>query len=377
MLIIHISTFSPTPCGIATYAEALIQNYLGAIHEKVRLLYHCDQKDAGTFLDLRIEERDAYSIIAAAINASDADIVSLQHEFSIFGGRDGEYILDLINKIEKPIISTLHTTPMFMSLNQARIIKDIVRQSSQVVVLTEQAKSNVAQIVGDATKLNVVRHGIQDVEFRVPGETPLRRRLGHEHVFLSAGHVSDRKGYTNTLAAMAQLRAAHIEFLYVILGAHQPQFGVNSQCVYSLKRMIRDCDLYKNVIFEESYNDLDVLLEYIMAADLGIVAYTDCQQSSSGMIPMILGCGRPVIATPFEYAVSTARMKPGLYISHGYQAEHISQSLRAVIETKNAITETMPTIYESTRPWLWRNAAGAYEKLVGDVQVTHKAETFN
>lgn len=361
MHICHVSTFSPTPCGIATYAEALIASIPGPLHSKVRLCYHCDQRTPGFLMELNVEDRRGYSIAARTINESSVDVVSLQHEFAIFGGKDGEYILDFVHALTKPLVATLHTTPTLLSADQQRILKALAQRATLVIVLTEVAKTNLLAFLEDRTNILVVRHGVPAVGFTFPAETALRRRWDRSHVFISAGHVSDRKGYTNTLAALSALRELTNDFLYVILGTHQPQFGSNSQCLYSLKRMVADYRLDAYVSFHEAYVDNRVLLEHILASDCGIVAYTDCQQSSSGMVPLFLGCGRPVIATPFEYARGAANSVPGLHLCRGYQPSDLVDVLRAVVSEKEAILASMPTIFAATRPWVWPRVGSAYE----------------
>ena len=263
MHVAHVSTFSPTPCGIATYAESLMESLLVGRHSKIRMLYHCDVKSTDALHEIRLENEQAYAHAAAEINCSDVDVVSLQHEFAIFGGRDGEYVLEFLEKLAKPVVTTLHTTRTLMSESQAQIIRFIVARSAAVVVLTEQARDNVAAIVSETSKIAVVRHGVPEVDYKLPKETNLRREWRREHVFFSAGHVSDRKGYTNTLAALRELKKVTADFLYVIVGTHQPQFGSNSQCAYSLKRTVSDFSLQDNVLFVERYVDLDVLLDHI------------------------------------------------------------------------------------------------------------------
>jgi len=293
-------------------------------------------------------------------------VVSLQHEFAIFGGKDGEYVVDFVARIKKPVVTTLHTTPTLVSHEQKRILQTLADRSFAVVVLTEQAKANVTEIVRDARKLAVIRHGVPRVSFRPPNQCTLRQEWDRQHVFFSAGHVSERKGYTNTLAAFADLRRFTEDFLYVMIGTCQPQFGPNSQCVYSLKRMISEYGLDNHVRFQEKYVDLNLLIEHILASDVGIVAYTDCQQSSSGMVPMLLGCGRPVIATPFEYVQGTSKLVPGLHLCEAYQSSDILQILRGVVDCKDSILASMHNIYAATRPWVWPKAAAAYMKLFVD-----------
>jgi glycosyltransferase involved in cell wall biosynthesis len=345
----HVSTFSPTACGIATYAESLIDNLPDAKHSKLRLLYHCDSRAPDDVLEIKIEDKNSYSAAVSTINQSSMDLISLQHEFAIFGGKDGEYIIDFVSEIKKPIVTTLHTTPTLVNDNQRRILRVLADRSAAIVVLTEEAKTNVKNVIEDANKLFVIRHGVPQISFKAPAQMALRQKWNREHVFMSAGHVSDRKGYTNTLAALARLREFTSDFLYVIIGTYQPQFGTTSQCVYSLKRMIRDYGLDDHVQFDERYVDLSFLLEHILASDVGIVAYTDCQQSSSGMIPMLLACGRPVIATPFEYVQSTSKMVPGLHMCKGYQSDDILEVFHSILTRKHSVLESMPHIYAVTR----------------------------
>src|SRR5262249_43872341 len=115
MHIAHLSTFSPTPCGIATFTESLIDHLDSSVHSKLRMQYHCDEELAGTLFNIRVEDPLAYAASAARVNDSSIDVVSLQHEFAIFGGRDGEYLLKFIAELRKPLVTTLHTTPAVLT----------------------------------------------------------------------------------------------------------------------------------------------------------------------------------------------------------------------------------------------------------------------
>src|SRR4051812_1517643 len=110
MRVLHVSTFSPTQCGIATYTEELINHLPETRSLKLRMAYPMDAPCEGLFGSLLIQERKAYGETARAINRSEIDLVSLQHEFGIYGGTDGEFVMDLVRDIRKPVVTSLHTT---------------------------------------------------------------------------------------------------------------------------------------------------------------------------------------------------------------------------------------------------------------------------
>lgn len=360
----HISTFSPTQCGIATYTEDLIDHLLGFAHsQKVRLIHRHETSSSSNEGAIVIEDKRSYEKAIDAVNESNLDVVSLQHEFGIYGGEDGEYVTLLLDRIRHPVVTTLHTVskglPSTGALGQ-KVLREVVQLSDSVVVLSEESKHILISDYGaNGDRVYVIRHGIPSVEFVYPQSTKLRERLKSALVFISAGHLRPSKGYDIALRALAQFKQSFPDFIYLIVGSAQSQLAEGSTVRAELMTQIEALDLKDNVVWVYEYLALDTLLEHILASDIGLVTYTEEEQNSSGIMPIFLGCGRPVVATRFEYALSAKRVVDGIEIAEIRDPDDLCNRLLDLIHNKN-LKEIMRTNYEATRPWLWSHAAEHY-----------------
>jgi glycosyltransferase involved in cell wall biosynthesis len=366
--ICHISTFSPTQCGIATYTEQLIHHLSGARAFKVRMAYSDEEPRAEFDCTVAIGIPSTYDAAVTVVNRSTVEVVSLQHEFGIYGGTDGEYVAHLLEGIEKPIVTTLHTIPADTQHGRGRIIEKIAKKCRAVVVLTEESKELLASRFDvPHAMIRVIRHGIPSVAFIYPEASKLRSDICASVVFVSAGHVRPTKGYAIALRALARYRQLDPNFKYVIVGTTQPQFHMMHAYPSHLKRLIERLDLGNNVLWIDEYLDLDDLLRYIMAADMGLVTYTELEQNSSGILPFMLGCGRPVVATAFAYARSIAKRVPGILLADMNDAEDVFRRIIQLTQDRDRMRSMMHANYSATRSWVWQNAAIHYRNVFEEV----------
>lgn len=371
--IAHVSTYSPTQCGIATYTEDLIASLHSATAQKIRLSY--DEPPRTEFdQTIPIQNEIAYDQAATYINNSDVNIVALQHEFAIFGGDRGSHVLRLMCGIRKPIVTTLHTVKTTMSERKQNILSQIAVASTRLIVLTSQSKAYLTSSLRiPASKVAVIPHGIPSVPFTMPQSSELRRSLNASVVFISAGHRRRTKGYHLALEALARYKTVNPDFKYVIVGTHQPQFHGPPNYRQDLRTLADNLGLAKQVVWIDSYLGRKELLEYIRAADIGLVTYTCEQQNASGILPLFLGCGRVVVATGFECARSMQREVSGLFLPESNSPDSVATTVTAIAEDKRKRNSLMTTTYAETRSWLWSNTAQQYCSVFEDAIATASA----
>lgn len=367
----HISTFSPTQCGIATYTEDLI-HYLNGIHSfKVRVIYDNEEPQQGFDSTIAIGDINTYDTAIDSINNSKVDVVSLQHEFGIYGGNDGEYVVHLVERIKKPVVLTLHTMYDGMPLVRRQIIEKLVRGSNFVVVLTEEsAEIASSQLNVPQRKIRTIRHGIPFVDFVLPEASKFRNQVSAPLIFVSAGHLRPTKGYEIALRALAKYRNNNPHFKYLILGTHQSQSkkGGNEYRI-ELKNLVKQLNLEDNVIWIDKYLDLEEFLQYILAADIGLVTYTRPYQSSSGILPIILGCGRLAVTTDFDYAKSAAKKVEGICLAKMNNPDSVFERICELSQDRSKMYSLMQANYLATRDWLWENTAKRYEQVFNEASV--------
>jgi glycosyltransferase involved in cell wall biosynthesis len=360
--VLHISTFSPTQCGIATFTEDLIENLPDVQSHKLRMTYDGDSTCDGLFGVLALRDLRAYGQSVAAINKSRVDVISVQHEFGIFGGLDGEFIRELMDGIKRPIVVTLHTTSPDLSPHKQEILRHIVRASEMVVVLSEESAKFIRDRGGAAVEhVRVIRHGVPDVPFSYPEASAWRCQHVESLVIVSAGHVRPSKGYAVALAGLAKLRDQGIRFRYLILGKSQPQWDKSGAWGQELDDLIHRFHLENHVEWHRRYLDPAELCCWIQAADVGLVPYTESDQISSGILPIILACGRPVLATAFDCAKSISRSMGGVILTEINDPDQLCTRLREIAGHPDQLRAMMPTCYAQTRPWLWKYAAAHYD----------------
>jgi glycosyltransferase involved in cell wall biosynthesis len=364
--IAHISTFSPTQCGIATYTEDLIASIHNASAQTIRMSY--EDLEFGEFdHTIPIQNEIAYDEAVAYLNDSNVDVVSLQHEFGIFGGDGGSHVLRLMRGIKKPLVTTLHTVKATMSTRKQEILSEIVEKSARLVVLTTQSAAQLIHTFGTSpSKVAVIPHGIPDVPFAAPESSNLRRRLDATVVFVSAGHRRRTKGYHLALEALARYKTINPDFKYVIIGTHQPQFHGPPAYWQDLRALVDELGMTDQVVWIDAYVSRDELLQYIMAADIGLVTYTSQEQNGSGILPLFLGCGRVVVATGFECARSLQCEVSGLILADSNSADSVSAAISSAAEDKVRQARLMKTTFTETRSWLWKKTAQQYYSVLAD-----------
>jgi len=369
--ICHVSTFSPTQCGIATYTEELI-NHLPRFHSlEVRIEYQCHPSlRPSDRCRIRINDAASYDEAAEFINRSGVDAVSLQHEFGIFGGQDGEYVLRLARALRRPLVVTLHTVSAALAPGRAAVLRDLADVSSAVVVLREDDRDVACERLGvPAWKLKVIRHGIPDIEFILPEATAIRHALDSRLVFITAGHVKPEKGYHVALHALAALKRRGTRFAYLIVGQEQPQFEECRGSVSQVRALTRTLGLEQEVIWVNQYLDTPTFIQHILAADIGLVMYSREDQNSSGIVPLMLGCGRIVVATAFQYAKSIASLVDGIRVAPIDSHESVLRRIEEILNDRQGLTGLMQSNYVRTRPWLWSRAAEKYAAVFDEVFV--------
>ncbi|AGT30756.1 glycosyl transferase family 1 [Geobacillus genomosp. 3] len=312
--IAYVSTYPPRKCGLATFTEHLrqsIDSVRGSSEgDRVIVLYNENDGDDvyrgnPAYWPLPAQQRAAYTEMAKRVNESEIDVVVLQHEFGIFGGEAGEYILDFIAALEKPLVTTFHTVFADPMPPYRPIQEKIAAASDAIIVMNRQAIPYLVKAFGlSEKKIVYIPHG-------APGPSPenrewLRRRLGFSgrKVMFTFGLLSRGKGIESVLAALPGVIRRVPETLYVIAGQTHPEVKKREGEAYreELKALIHRLGLDGHVRMEDRYFSEEELIDYLTACDLYVTPYPGMQQITSGTLAYAVGVGRPVISTPYEHA---------------------------------------------------------------------------
>jgi glycosyltransferase involved in cell wall biosynthesis len=363
---IFIGSYIPRECGIATFTKDLTTainvlnpNYLAeimAIDEPGG-----ESREYPWEVKYRIHQNDldSYATAADYINQSSADIVSVQHEFGLFGGEEGEYIVPFLERIEKPVVTTFHTVLEKPSKKKLQIVKEIARISKVVVVMIETAADRLYEVYGiPAEKIVIIPHGVPDIPYGPTNH--FKQNLGFEQNFTltTFGLLSPGKGLEYVLRALPDIVRKHAETKFLILGQTHPTLIRKHGEVYreSLQAIIKELHLENNVHFENRYLSLDEVVNYLRATDVYITPYLEPQQITSGTLAYAVGAGRPCVSTEYLYAKEVLSEKRGMLVPLKNSAA-IAKAVNYLIEHPEEKMEIEKNAYLYGRKMIWSNVA--------------------
>jgi glycosyltransferase involved in cell wall biosynthesis len=305
--IAFVGDYLPRKCGIATFTSDLL-GAVAARHPQGRCFAVPVNDIEGVYqypdvVRFEIEERDLDSYRRAAdfLNTSDVDVVSVQHEFGIFGGPAGSHLLALLRELAAPVVTTLHTVLRTPNDDQRRVMQELIARSTRLVVMTERARTILQDVYRTQSgKIDLIPHGIPDVPFVAPECYKDQFGVGGRKVLLTFGLLSPNKGIEHVLNALPDVVAEFPDLVYILLGATHPHELRTRGESYrlSLEAIVRRNRLDDHVIFHNRFVELKELTEFIGAADLYVTPYLDEAQITSGTLAYAFGAGKPVISTP-------------------------------------------------------------------------------
>ncbi len=306
-----IGNYLPRQCGIATFTTDLCEAVADAYKGTSCIALPVNDIEAGYEYPSRVRfeltEKDIESYRRAAdfLNINNVDLVSLQHEYGIFGGRAGGYILALLRELRMPVVTTLHTILRDPNPDQRRVLEEIVALSDRVVVMSERGVEFLQSIYHvPEEKIDLIPHGIPDVPFVDPSFHKDLFGVEGKSVLLSFGLLSANKGIENVIAALPAILEKYPNVVYMVVGATHPHIIRNEGETYrlSLQWLAREKGVEGNVIFYNRFVSLEELVQFISAADIYITPYLDAAQITSGTLAYTLGAGKAVVSTPYWYA---------------------------------------------------------------------------
>ncbi|GGJ06005.1 hypothetical protein GCM10010885_13990 [Alicyclobacillus cellulosilyticus] len=327
MRVAYVSTFPPRRCGIATFTHHLRQAVAAAAGRPAvdPVIVMTDAsvaapEDESLFWPLERDERSMYAELARRVNESDVAAVSLQHEFGIFGGEAGEYILDFIRALRKPLITTFHTVFQRPEAPYAPVQREIAQQSDRIVVMNRHAVAYLCDAFGiPASKVVFIPHGTPAP--READREACRREFGWvgRRVVLTFGLLNRGKGIETVLQALPEVAERIPNVLYVVAGLTHPEVKKREGEAYreSLLAMVEQLGLSNHVEMINRYIDDDELVRLLTACDLYVTPYPGMQQITSGTLAYAVGLGRPVLTTPYDYARDLLRGFEELLIPFG------------------------------------------------------------
>ena len=299
----------PRHCGIATFTTHLIDALAQRLPDADGFVLAMN--DAGrrhaypSRVRFEIGEADlsAYRRAADFLNVNQVDVLSVQHEYGIFGGKSGAHLLELLRALRMPIVTTLHTILSEPNPSQRLVLDELAKLSERLIVMSESGAALLKQVHGiSADQIDLIPHGIPQVP--VDGDSKERLGLEGKTVLLTFGLLSPDKGIEYVVDALPAILAAHPDTVYVVLGATHPHVVARDGEAYRLmlEARARQLGVDGHMIFHNRFVSQEELTEFLSAADIYITPYLNPEQITSGTLAYAVGAGKAVISTPYIYA---------------------------------------------------------------------------
>ncbi|UKT65470.1 glycosyltransferase family 4 protein [Pedobacter mucosus] len=315
MKIAYISTYPPRECGLATFNQNLVnalglnqsynadKSFIVAMNESDDLNEHAYPNEVKFVI--RQQNQQDYIEAADFINNSEIDTCIIEHEFGIYGGNSGVFLLSLINRLKKPFITILHTVLKDPNFMQQTIIKEIALKSSKIVVMSKKAVMFLNSIyLIPSSQIKLIEHGVPDLEPILNNDIAKSDLFKDRKVLFTFGLISRNKGLETVIKALPNIVAQHPDVLYVILGNTHPGVVKHNGEEYrdSLKLLAQDLGVEKNIAFVNKFVSEEELHQYLTACAVYITPYLNEAQITSGTLSYAVGAGSAVVSTPYWHA---------------------------------------------------------------------------
>ena len=306
-----IGNYLPRQCGIATFTKDLC-DAIGAEYGTAQLLA-VPVNDPGSRysyparvrFELMEGDPSSYEDAADFLNFSNVDLVSLQHEYGIFGGPAGSHILRLLQRLKMPVVATLHTVLRDPDANQRIVMDEVAALSDRLIVMSEHSSQLLQEVFRvPQKKIDVIPHGVPDLPFGDPNYYKDSSGTEGKAVILTFGLLSPNKGIERVIEAMPRIVAQHPEAVYMIVGATHPHVRRREGDQYrlQLQAMARKLGVERHVIFHNRFVSPEEMAQFVGSADIYITPYRHEAQAVSGTLAYALGAGKAIISTPYWHA---------------------------------------------------------------------------
>ena len=375
--IAFIGNYLPRHCGIATFTTDLCEVYATQNPSvQVFAIPVTDIEEGYDYpervrFEIKEQAIDSYKAAADFLNLNDIDAVCLQHEFGIFGGDAGSYILALLRQLKMPIITTPHTVLKNPSALQRRVMNELLGLSDYVVVMTQKAVEILQTVYAmHESKIRLVPHGIPDVSFIDPNFYKDQYGVEGKTALLTFGLLAPHKGIEVVLRALPKVIKEHPDTVYIIVGATHPNLLRHEGEAYRifLQCICDELRISKNVIFHDRFVSPEELKELLVLADIYLTPYLEEAQIVSGTLAYSFGVGNAVISTPYWHAAELLSDGKGILVPFN-DPEAMGRAIIKLIGNENERNAMRKNAYLLGREMIWTNAASKYASIFEESRI--------
>lgn len=383
-----IASYVPRQCGIATFTNDLAGALALDVYHKplengksVRVVAMNDRDakyayPSEVMVEIGQHHKEDYRTAAEVLNDSKIDVVCVQHEYGLFGGPEGEYLLEVLTRLRKPVVSTLHTVLSEPNPKQLEVLRHVCRRSSAVVVMAERARMLLeARYEVDPQKIRMIPHGVPDVPYT--DTAPFKDRFGltGRPTILTFGLLGPGKGIETMLDALTKVVSVHPDVAYIVLGVTHPAIRRETGELYrlSLERRAVERGIENNVLFHNRYVSMDDLRDYLQAADVYVTPYPSKEQITSGTLAYAVASGRAVVSTPYWHAQELLANGRGRLVDFG-NANEFAAAICDFLANTGKREATRQAAWEFGRRMIWPRVAAEFADTFEKARTSFAAE---
>jgi glycosyltransferase involved in cell wall biosynthesis len=365
-----VGNYLPRHCGIATFTTDLCDAIHAEYGTTELLALPVNDTEEGYDYPVRVrfelseDNLASYRQAADFLNFSNIDLVCLQHEYGIFGGRAGGHILELLRHLRMPFVTTLHTVLRDPTPDQRAVMEEIAALSDRLIVMSQQSAEILQEVFRvPIDKIDLIPHGIPDLPFTDPNFYKDGFGTEGKDVLLTFGLLSPNKGIENVIQALPGILSRHSNVVYMVSGVTHPHILRREGEKYrrSLQDLAKELGVGDNVIFRNRFASPQEMVELIGAADIYITPYKHKAQVVSGTLAYALSAGKAIISTPYLHAIELLDGERGALVPFDDPAA-IAEKTIALLDDETGRHAMRKRAYLYARDMVWNRVAQKYMK---------------
>jgi glycosyltransferase involved in cell wall biosynthesis len=374
-----IGSYVPRQCGIATFTADLASAILDNDPDTDCMIVAMNDRREGyeypdaVQLQISQDQLNEYRRAADFLNLRNPAVVCLQHEYGIFGGQRGSFIVELAKNLKSPLFTTLHTVLREPSTDERKIITQLSELYASLVVISEHAADFLRDLykIPDR-KINLIHHGILDVPFLDPDPCKSKLGAGDKTIILTFGLLSPGKGIEYMIDALPDIVNTHPDVLYYVVGATHPHCIAESGDDYrlGLHHRAKELGVGDNIVFHDRFLERDELIEIIRAADIYVTPYLNEAQVVSGTLAYAVGAGKAVVSTPYWHAQEMLADGRGRLVPFE-DSRALAQQINQLLDFPEERLTIRRAAYEYSRPMVMKEMGRRYLALFAQVKSPH------
>jgi len=378
-----IGNHVPRQCGIATFTADLCDS-INDEYERARLMVIA-VNDPGSHYEyparVRFEiiqdDSSSYENAADFLNSSNVAMVSLQHEYGIYGGASGSLILRLLRRLKMPVVTTLHTVLREPDANQRIVMEEIAVLSDRLIVMSKHSSLVLREVFHvPAEKVDLIPHGVPDLPFVGPDQFKYSSGTESKVVLLTLGLLSPNKGIERVIEALPRIVADHPAVVYLIVGATHPHIRQREGDRYriQLQALATKLGVKRNVIFHNRFVSPEEMSQFVGAADIYVTPYPHVAQAVSGTLAYALGAGKAIISTPYWHATELLADGRGVLVPFE-DSDAIATATIKLLDNPAACQAMRKRAYQYSRETVWNRVAESYMNAFVRARAERDADT--